>query len=140
MVNTHLQGRTDTYPKRRGVTRVKELTEAGINVSFGQDDIVDPWNPLGTGSLRDVTLIGLYVTQMMGASQIDHSYRFITHNGARTLHLPDYGIKVGNPANFIVLGAPSWREALAFHAPVLASYRRGELLFESTEPERAWHL
>ena len=140
MVNTHLQGRTDTYPKRRGVTRVKELTEAGINVSFGQDDIVDPWNPLGTGSLRDVTLIGLYVTQMMGASQIDNSYRFITHNGARTLHLPDYGIKVGNPANFIVLGAQSWREALAFHAPVLASYRHGELLFESSEPERAWYL
>src|SRR5699024_12135684 len=54
LVNTHLQARMDTYPKRRGVTRVKELTEAGLNVSFGQDDIVDPWNPLGTGNLREI--------------------------------------------------------------------------------------
>lgn len=140
MVNTHLQGRLDSYPKRRGVTRVPELTEAGLNVSFGQDDIVDPWNPLGTGSLRDVTLFGLYVTQMMGAAQIDGSYRFITHHGARTLNLEGYGIAEGNDANFIVLGARSWREALAFHAPVVASYRRGRLLFESTEPDRKWYM
>lgn len=140
MVNTHLQGRIDTYPKRRGVTRVPELTAAGLNVSFGQDDIVDPWNPLGTGSLRDVTLMGLYVTQMMGASQIDNAYRFITHNGARTLQLEGYGIAEGNPANFIVLGARSWREALMFHAPVLRSYRAGRLIYESTEPVRTWHM
>ncbi|WP_255306694.1 cytosine deaminase [Actinobaculum suis] len=142
MVNTHLQGRIDTYPKRRGVTRVPELTAAGINVSFGQDDIVDPWNPLGTGSLRDVTLIGLYVTQMMGAEQIDNSYRFITYNGARTLHVPEaeYGIAEGKPANFLLLDAPSWREALMFHAPVLASYREGRLLYEATAPTRHWHF
>lgn len=140
MVNTHLQGRLDTYPKRRGVTRVKELTEAGINVSFGQDDIVDPWNPLGTGSLRDVTLLGLYVTQMMAAEQIDSSYRFITYNGARTLNLQNYGLVPGNPANFVVLGASSWREALAFHAPVLASYRGGRCIYEADEPQRRWHF
>lgn len=140
MVNTHLQGRVDTYPKRRGVTRVKELTAAGINVSFGQDDIVDPWNPLGTGSLRDVTLIGLYVTQMMGAAQIDNSYRFITYNGARTLNLQNYDIAPGNPANFIVLDADSWREALAFHAPVLESYRNGNLIYEASAPQRLWHF
>lgn len=135
LVNTHLQGRMDTYPKRRGVTRVKELTEAGLNVSFGQDDIVDPWNPLGTGNLRDVVLNGLYVTQMMGRSEIEQSYRFITHNAARTLHLDDYGIAVGNPANFIVLDAPDWTEALAFDAPVVASYRAGRELVRA-EPVR----
>lgn len=125
LVNTHLQGRTDTYPKRRGVTRVKELTEAGLNVSFGQDDIVDPWNPLGTGNLRDVVLNGLYVTQMMGHAQILDSYRFVTHNAARTLQLDGYGIAVGNPANFIVLDAPSWYDALSFGSPIVASYRAG---------------
>ena len=66
LVNTHLQGRMDTYPKRRGITRVKELTEAGINVSFGHDDIFDPWYPMGNGSLRDVVFMGLHVCQMMG--------------------------------------------------------------------------
>ena len=130
LVNTHLQGRADTFPKRRGVTRVEELTAAGINVSFGQDDIVDPWNPLGTGNLRDVVFNGLHVTQMMGKEQIDNSYRFITHNAARTLHLDEesYGFGVGRPARFIVLDAPTWYEALSFNAPVLASYRDGRQL------------
>ena len=135
LVNTHLQGRADTFPKRRGVTRVEELTEAGINVSFGQDDIVDPWNPLGTGNLRDVVFNGLHVTQMMGKQQIDQSYRFITHNAARTLHLDpeSYGFGVGRPARFIVLDAPTWYEALSFNAPVLASYRDGRQLVR-TQP------
>src|SRR5690625_4103524 len=84
LVNTHLQARTDTYPKRRGVTRVAELTEAGLNVSFGQDDIVDPWNPLGTGNLRDVGFSGLHVTQMIGHQQIVDSYRFITHKDRKS--------------------------------------------------------
>src|SRR5690625_4494504 len=84
LVNTHLQARMDTYPKRRGVTRVKELTEAGINVSFGQDDMVDPWNPLGTGNLRDVVYNGVHVTQMMGHQQIVDSYRFITHKDRKS--------------------------------------------------------
>lgn len=137
LVNTHLQGRTDTYPKRRGVTRVKELTEAGINVSFGQDDIVDPWNPLGTGNLRDVVLNGLYVTQMMGHEQIRRSYRFITHNAARTLHLGEnYGIDVGRPASFVILDAADWQEALSWNAGLIASYREGRLIARGTPATR----
>lgn len=129
LVNTHLQGRIDSYPKRRGVTRVKELSAAGINVSFGTDDIQDPWNPLGTGNLRDVVFNGLYVTQLMGYEQICDSYRFITHNAARTLHLGEgYGIEVGRPARFVVMDAPSWFEALNWNAPVLRSYRDGRLI------------
>ncbi|MDO5723380.1 MAG: cytosine deaminase [Flaviflexus sp.] len=135
-VNLHLQGRLDTYPKRRGITRVKELTEAGINVSFGQDDIVDPWNPLGTGNLRDVLLTGMYACHLMAHEEIDKSYRFITHNAARTLNLSDYGIEVGNPANLIVLDATSWREALAMGSPVLASYRGGRLIARSEPATR----
>ncbi len=140
MVNTHLQARTDTYPKRRGVTRVKELTEAGLNVSFGQDDIVDPWNPLGTGNLRDVVLNGLYVTQMMGHQQILDSHRFVTHNAARTLCLDDYGIEPGNSADFVLFDAPTWYEALSFNAPVVASYRGGRLIASATPLEHDVHF
>jgi cytosine deaminase len=126
LVNTHLQGRIDTYPKRRGITRVKELTEAGINVSFGHDDINDPWYPMGNGSLRDVVFMGLHVCQMMGYEEIMNSYRFITLNAARTLHITDhYGIEPGKPANFIVMDAKNYFDALNRNASVLCSFRNG---------------
>ena len=132
LVNTHLQGRIDTYPKRRGITRVKELREAGINVSFGHDDIFDPWYPMGTGSMRDVVFMGLHVCQMMGYEQIRSSYNFISNNAARTLHLGEnYGIEVGRPASFIVLDAKDYYEALNVNAPVLASIRNGRKIAES---------
>lgn len=133
LVNTHLQGRMDTYPKRRGVTRVKELTEAGINVSFGHDDIFDPWYPMGTGSLRDVVFMGLHVCQMMGYQEIMDSYKFITSNAARTLHLGEqYGLEPGRPASFIVLDADNWYNALNTNAVVLYSYKNGKKIAEST--------
>lgn len=132
LVNTHLQGRIDTYPKRRGITRVKELREAGINVSFGHDDIFDPWYPMGTGSMRDVVFMGLHVCQMMGYDEIRSSYNFISNNAARTLHLGDsYGIQIGRPASFIVLDAKDYYEALNTNAPVLASIRNGRKIAES---------
>ena len=132
LVNTHLQGRIDTYPKRRGITRVKELREAGINVSFVHDDIFDPWYPMGTGSMRDVVFMGLHVCQMMGYDEIRSSYNFISNNAARTLHLGEnYGIQAGRPASFIVLDAKDYYEALNTNAPVLASIRNGRKIAES---------
>lgn len=132
LVNTHLQGRMDTYPKRRGVTRVKELTAEGINVSFGHDDIFDPWYPMGTGSLRDVVFMGLHVCQMMGYEEIMGSYKFITTNAAKTLHLGEkYGIEAGRPASFIVLDADNWYNALNTNAAVLGSYKNGKKIAES---------
>lgn len=132
LVNTHLQGRVDTYPKRRGITRVKELTAAGLNVSFGHDDIFDPWYPMGTGSLRDVVFMGLHVCQMMGYEEIMNSYRFISTNAAKTLHLGDaYGIRAGNPASFIVLDAANYYEALNRNACVLLSVKNGRVIAES---------
>lgn len=130
LVNTHLQGRIDTYPKRRGITRVKELTENGINVSFGQDDLLDPWYPMGTGGLRDALFMGLHVCQIMGYEEIRNSWRYIAQNGARTLHLSEdqYGIREGNPASFIILDAPDWFDALNRDAAVLRSYRNGCLI------------
>lgn len=132
LVNTHLQGRIDTYPKRRGITRVKELREAGINVSFGHDDIFDPWYPMGTGSMRDVVFMGLHVCQMMGYEEIRSSYNFISNNAARTLHLGErYGIAAGRPASFIVLDAKDYYEALNTNAPVLASIKNGRKIAQS---------
>ncbi len=132
LVNTHLQGRIDTYPKRRGITRVKELTQSGINVSFGHDDIFDPWYPMGTGSMRDVVFMGLHVCQMMGYEEIQSAYKFISTNAARTLHLGDqYGIEVGRPASFIILDAKDYYDALNTNAPVLVSIKNGKKIAES---------
>ena len=136
LVNTHLQGRTDTYPKRRGVTRVKELLAHGINISMGHDDIYDPWYPLGTGNPLDVVHLGLHVCQMMGRSEIMDSYRFITHNAARSLHVEDsYGIETGKPASFVVLDGENFYDVLNTKAALRYSYRAGKLI-ASTEPAR----
>lgn len=132
LVNIHLQGRFDTYPKRRGITRVKELTEAGINVSFGHDDIFDPWYPLGTGNMLQVLHMGIHVTQLMGYDQIVNSIDMITANSARTLHIEDkYGIEEGKPANLIVLEAENEYEAIRKQAAVLYSVRNGEVIAET---------
>ena len=137
LVNTHLEGRADTYPKRRGVTRVKELTAEGINVSFGNDDLFDPWYPMGCGSMRDTVYLGLHVTQMMGYEDILNSYRFVTVNAAKTLHLgSSYGIKPGRPASFAVLDAEDWYGALSSNAPVVLSVRKGHILAETRPAER----
>lgn len=136
-VNVHLGGRADTYPKRRSMTRVKELTDAGINVSFGSDDLFDPWNPLGNGNMRDQVFMGLYTGQMLGYEEIVNSYQFVTGNGARTLHLGEnYGVKEGNDANFIILDAGNWYEALNQDAAVLASYRKGRLIADAQPVHR----
>lgn len=129
LVNTHLQGRFDTYPKRRGVTRVKELLANGNNVSMGHDDIFDPWYPLGDGNMMTVVHMGLHVCQMMGYEEILNSYKLITHNAARTLHLGNsYGIKEGKPASFIVLNNDNFYNVLNKQSEVLYSFNRGKLI------------
>lgn len=135
LVNTHLQGRFDTYPKRRGVTRVKELLANGNNVSMGHDDIFDPWYPLGEGNMRDVVHMGLHVCQMMGYEEILNSYNLITHNGAKTLNLGDsYGIKEGNKASFLILDADNFYEALNRKSTILYNYNNGKLISKG-QPE-----
>ena len=137
LVNTHLQGRVDTYPKRRGITRVKELTAEGLNVSFGHDDIFDPWYPMGSGSLRDVVFLGLHVTQMMGYEDIMNSYRFISTNAAKTLHIQDsYGIEAGKPAGFIVMDAKNYYDALNHDSAVLLSVKDGKTIAQAKAAER----
>lgn len=136
LVNIHLQGRFDTYPKRRGITRVKELLEAGLNVSFGHDDIFDPWYPLGTGNMLQVLHMGIHVSQLMGYDQIVNSIDLITKNSARTLNIEEiYGIEEGKPANFIVLTAENEYEAIRKQAKVRYSVRNGRIVAETKPSE-----
>ena len=128
--NIHLQGRYDSYPKRRGLTRVKELSGAGINVCFAQDSISDPWYPLGNGNLMTILDFGLHICHLMSFPEIENSFCYITDNGARTLSMEgSYGIRPGNDADFIVLDAPDAFEAIRERVGVLASVRRGNFLF-----------
>lgn len=129
--NAYLQGRQDTYPKRRGLTRVKELLEAGINVCFAQDSINDPWYPMGNGNLMNVLDNGLHLTHLMSFADIDKAFDLITYNGAKTLCVEDqYGLEEGKPANFIVLESTSVFEAIRNRVDVLSSVRNGEYLFK----------
>lgn len=131
--NAYLQGRQDTYPKRRGMTRVKEFIENNINVCFGQDSINDPWYPLGNGNLMNILDNGIHLAQTMSLPEIQNVLDLVTINGAKTLNIENkYGIEVGKPANFLVLNAPSVFEAVRTRADVLASIRKGEYLFKRT--------
>lgn len=128
--NAYLQGRQDTYPKRRGITRVKEFMEMGINVCFAQDSINDPWYPLGNGNMMNILDNGIHMAQVMSFAEIERDFDLITYNGAKTLCVEDeYGLENGKPANFIVLEAPTVFEAIRNRADVLCSIRNGEYLF-----------
>ncbi|GAD00042.1 cytosine deaminase [Agarivorans albus] len=127
----HLQGRFDTYPKRRGVTRVKELCEAGMNVCFAQDSIQDPWYTLGNGKLLRVLDAGLHICHMMGYKELSKALDLITNNGAKTLQVEaEYGIEVGKPANFILLEGEDDLSVIQRQGEVLLSVRNGEILIQ----------
>jgi cytosine deaminase len=131
-----LQGRFDTYPKRRGVTRVKEMLQARINVCFGHDDIFDPWYPLGTGNMLQVLFLGLHVCQLMGYEEIKKSLDLITTNSARTLHVSDrYGIEEGKPASFLIMPESDSYNVIRKLAPVRYSVHKGKLLAETKPAE-----
>lgn len=135
LVNIHLQGRFDSYPKRRGMTRVKELLKSGLNVCFGHDDVFDPWYPLGTANMLQVLHMGMHVGQMMGYPELNNGLNLITNNSARTLHLQDYGIEEGYSANCIILPAENGFDALRRQVPTRYSIRHGKILAETTLPE-----
>ncbi len=140
LINITLQGRTDTYPKRRGVTRVKELWQSGLNVSLGHDCIQDPWYSLGTGNLLAVAEMAVHVCQMTGQDEIDACFDMVTSHGACTLNLQaDYGIAEGKPANLIVLDARSRYEAILNRATVKYVISRGQVLVETAPPAVTWH-
>ena len=127
--NMHLQGRFDGYPKIRGITRVKEIKDAGMNICFGQDSIQDPWYTLGNGKLLRVLDSGIHSCHMMGYEDLETALDLITDNGAKALNIfENYGIEVGKPANFIVLEGGNDLEVIQKQGDVLYSVREGEVL------------
>jgi cytosine/creatinine deaminase len=124
--NVVLQGRFDTYPKRRGITRVKELLAAGVNVALGHDSIMDPWFPLGRGDMLEAAQLALFLCHMSGRDEIDQVFDLITSNASRVLNVSDdYGIEEGKPASFLILDAPTAFEALRLVPARLCVFKDG---------------
>jgi cytosine deaminase len=132
LINITLQGRHDTYPKRRGMTRVKELMEAGVNVAFGQDALMDPWYSFGSHDMLEVAHMGLHVAQMTGVDQMRRIFEAVTYNGAKVLGLEGYGLEPGCHADVVILQARDLREALRLKPARLFVIRRGKVIAETS--------
>ena len=128
LANIVLQGRHDTYPKRRGMTRVPELMAAGVTVAFGHDSVMDPWYSLGSGDMLEVAHMGLHVAQMTSQAQMRACFDAVTVNAAQVMGLDGYGLDVGCHADFVLLQARSPVEAIRLRATRLAVVRRGEVI------------
>lgn len=131
LINITIQGRHDTYPKRRGMTRVPELMAAGIDVAFGHDCVMDPWYSLGSADMLEVAHMALHVGQMTGRTAMRDCFDAVTAGPARILHLDRYGIAVGNPADLVLLQARDPVEALRLKPPRLLVMRNGRVLAET---------
>src|SRR6266550_3932051 len=131
--NSLIQGRLDVYPKRRGFAQLKELLAAGVNVSLGNDVIMDPWYLLGRADMIEAASLALHFTYMSGLEEIPELLRCATERGARTLGVEDeYGIEEGKPADLVVYDAPSALEVLRLHPPRRWVIRRGRVVAETT--------
>jgi cytosine deaminase len=132
LINITLQGRHDTYPKRRGITRIPEMLEKGINVSLGHDCVMDPWYAMGRADMLEVASMAWHLCQMTRPSQSEDVMDMITTRSAETLGIEDYAIEVGNPANFVVLQAKSTHDLLRLKPSRLHVIRNGKIIAEST--------
>ena len=128
LINITLQGRHDSYPKRRGLTRVKEMQAMGIRVGWGQDCVRDPWYSLGTGDMLDVAFMGLHVAQMTSPQEMARCFTMVTEENAKILHLEGYGLAVGNTASLVVLDTGNPIEALRLRADRLAVVAGGRVV------------
>ncbi len=140
LINITLQGRHDTYPKRRGMTRVPELMAAGVNVAFGHDCVMDPWYGMGSGDMLEVAHMGLHVAQMTSQHGIRRSFEAVTTNAAKVFGLERYGLEPGCDASFVLLQAKDAIEAIRLRATRLKVFRKGELLAETPAASARLHL
>ncbi len=140
LINITLQGRHDTYPKRRGMTRVPEIMAAGMTVAFGHDCVMDPWYSLGSGDMLEVASMGLHVAQMTGQAAMRQCFEAVTTNPARILQLQGYGLEKGCYADFVLLQARDPVEALRLKATRLKVFRRGKLLAQTPARTAALNL
>ncbi|MFH1805155.1 MAG: amidohydrolase family protein [Pseudomonadota bacterium] len=131
LINITLQGRHDTYPKRRGMTRVPELRKTGITVAFGHDCVMDPWYSMGSGDMLEVASMGLHVAQMTSRDDIRACFGAVTTEPAKIMGLENYGIAVGNHADFVVLQARDSIEAIRLRANRLFVIRRGKVIAQT---------
>jgi cytosine deaminase len=128
LINITLQGRHDSYPRRRGMTRVPELMAAGVNVGFGHDCVLDPWYPMGSGDMLEVAAMGLHVAQMTSQAGQRQCFDAVTVHNARLMGLSDYGLAVGCEASFVLLQARSPEEAIRLRANRLLVVGKGRVL------------
>jgi cytosine deaminase len=140
LINITLQGRHDSYPKRRGLTRVPELLAAGVNVAFGHDCVMDPWYSLGSADMLEVASMGLHVAQMTSQAAMRQCFDAVTTSPARILHLEGYGLEPGCHADFVLLQAHDPVEALRLRATRLQVFRRGKRVAQSPAATATLHL
>ncbi|MCL6632297.1 MAG: cytosine deaminase [Alicyclobacillus herbarius] len=137
LINITLQGRFDTYPKRRGLTRVKELWQAGINVCLGHDDIMDPWYSLGTGNMLQVAHMAVHAAQMTGRQEVVECVEMVSTRSAVTLQIEDeYGTEVGKPASFVLMDADDKWDLMRRLPPCRYVFSHGRVIAE-TQPARS---
>ncbi|WP_421904273.1 cytosine deaminase [Mameliella sp.] len=136
LINITLQGRMDTYPKRRGLTRVPELRAAGVTVAFGQDCVRDPWYPLGSGDMLDVAHMGLHVALMTAPEQMRTAFQMVTEDPATIMGL-DLGLTPGKRASLVVLDAPDPIEALRLRPARLAVISNGRVVARTDPAQTA---
>ena len=140
LINITLQGRHDSYPKRRGMTRVPELLAAGVDVALGQDCCMDPWYSFGSADMLEVASMAVHVAQMTSQDGIRACYAGVTDTAARVLGLDDYGLREGGPADFVLLQAADAFEAIRLRAARLAVVRRGRVIARAPERRSALDL
>lgn len=131
LINIMLQGRHDTFPKRRGLTRVKEMQALGIPVGWGQDCVLDPWYSLGTGDMLDVAFMGLHVAQMSHPDEMARCFSMVTEVNAQIMGLEGYGLRVGGDASLVVLDASTPTEAVRLRPARLAVVAKGKIIARS---------
>ena len=140
LINITLQGRHDTYPKRRGMTRVPELLAAGVDVAFGHDCVLDPWYGMGSGDMLEVAHMGLHVAQMTGVEAMHECFLSVTATPARILGLEGYGLAPGCNADLVLLDAGSTVEAIRLRAARKMVIRRGKVVAEAPSARVTLHL
>lgn len=140
LINITLQGRHDSYPKRRGMTRVPEQLAHGLTVAFGHDCVMDPWYSLGSGDMLEVASMGLHVAQMTSQTAMRQCFEAVTTAPGRLMHLDGYGLDVGCHADFVLLQARDPIEAIRLRATRLKVFRRGQLIAENPAATATLHL
>src|SRR5699024_1448413 len=138
--NALLQNRLDGYPKKRGTTRVNELMERGVNVSIGNENIMDPFGPLAKGNMLGAAHLLAHTAHLSGNSEIECLFDMISINGAKTLNDSGYGLEIGNQADCIILDATDEQEAIRLTSECLYVIRKGRIISKAKPAERKLHM